>query len=268
MYDKKENQTTTQTAEQKNPIQVADRLFAVIEELSKSGPTGLIELSNTLGLHKSTTHRLLTSLMYMDYVRQDEESGKYSLSFKLLEISSRILGHIDVLSTIHPYLKELADISGETVHLVKRDGLDVVYIDKVESSSNSVRMVSRVGSRTPMYRSGVGKALLAMMRPEEVRTIWGDSKIEALTEYTVTDLDELFIILEEARENGYALDNEENENGVRCIASSIMDYSGKPKYAFSISGPTVRMTDERILELSKLTLQTKKKLEEELGYHS
>ena len=71
------------------------------------------------------------------------------------------LGHIDVLSTIHPYLKELADISGETVHLVKRDGLDVVYIDKVESSSNSVRMVSRVGSRTPMYRSGVGKALLA-----------------------------------------------------------------------------------------------------------
>ena len=100
MYDKKENQTTTQTAEQKNPIQVADRLFAVIEELSKSGPTGLIELSNTLGLHKSTTHRLLTSLMYMDYVRQDEESGKYSLSFKLLEISSRILGHIDVLSTI------------------------------------------------------------------------------------------------------------------------------------------------------------------------
>ena len=96
MYDKKENQTTTQTAEQKNPIQVADRLFAVIEELSKSGPTGLIELSNTLGLHKSTTHRLLTSLMYMDYVRQDEESGKYSLSFKLLEISSRILGHIDV----------------------------------------------------------------------------------------------------------------------------------------------------------------------------
>ena len=257
MYDKKENQTTTQTAEQKNPIQVADRLFAVIEELSKSGPTGLIELSNTLGLHKSTTHRLLTSLMYMDYVRQDEESGKYSLSFKLLEISSRILGHIDVLSTIHPYLKELADISGETVHLVKRDGLDVVYIDKVESSSNSVRMVSRVGSRTPMYRSGVGKALLAMMRPEEVRTIWGDSKIEALTEYTVTDLDELFIILEEAR-----------ENGVRCIASSIMDYSGKPKYAFSISGPTVRMTDERILELSKLMLQTKKKLEEELGYHS
>lgn len=174
----------------------------------------------------------------------------------------------DVLSTIHPYLKELADISGETVHLVKRDGLDVVYIDKVESSSNSVRMVSRVGSRTPMYRSGVGKALLAMMRPEEVRTIWGDSKIEALTEYTVTDLDELFIILEEARENGYALDNEENENGVRCIASSIMDYSGKPKYAFSISGPTVRMTDERILELSKLMLQTKKKLEEELGYHS
>mgnify|MGYP000753808331 FL=1 len=87
---KNENQTTTQTAEQKSPIQVADRLFAVIEELSKSGPTGLIELSNTTWFTQSTTHRLLTSLMYMDYVRQDEESGKYSLSFKLLEISSRI----------------------------------------------------------------------------------------------------------------------------------------------------------------------------------
>ncbi len=135
--------------EEKNPIQVADRLFLTMETLAQRGPMGLIELSNQMELHKSTVHRLLNSLIYMGYARQDLETGKYSLTFKLLELSNQLLAHVDVIEIVRPYLKKLMRQTGETVHFVQKDGNYAVYIDKVESDQNSVRMVSKVGSRTP-----------------------------------------------------------------------------------------------------------------------
>lgn len=145
----------------KNPIQVAERLFQVIECLAENGPMGIMDLSAQLGFHKSTTHRLVTSLQYMGYIRQDEESLKYALSLKFLEIGGKILEQTNMASLVHPSLKKLSEQTGETVHLVRREGTEAVYIDKVESNVSSIRMVSRVGSRIPLYCSGVGKALLA-----------------------------------------------------------------------------------------------------------
>ena len=140
--------------ESKNPIQVAEKLFRVIELLAENGPMGIMELSASLGFHKSTVHRLVASLQYMGYIRQDEESLKYSLSLKFLEIGSRILEQTSMAALIHPSLKRLSEQTGETVHLVKREGTEAVYIDKVESFASSIRMVSRVGSRIPLYCSG------------------------------------------------------------------------------------------------------------------
>ena len=146
----------------KNPIQVAERLFQVIECLAENGPMGIMDLSAQLGFHKSTTHRLVTSLQYMGYIRQDEESLKYALSLKFLEIGGKILEQTNMASLVHPSLKKLSEQTGETVHLVRREGTEAVYIDKVESNVSSIRMVSRVGSRIPLYCSGVGKALLGL----------------------------------------------------------------------------------------------------------
>lgn len=101
----------------KNPIQVAERLFQVIERLAENGPMGIMDLSAELGFHKSTTHRLVTSLQYMGYIRQDEESLKYALSLKFLEIGSKILEQTNMASLIHPSLKKLSEQTGETVHL-------------------------------------------------------------------------------------------------------------------------------------------------------
>ena len=139
--------------ESKNPIQVAEKLFRVIELLAENGPMGIMELSASLGFHKSTVHRLVASLQHMGYIRQDEESLKYSLSLKFLEIGSRILEQTSMAALIHPSLKRLSEQTGETVHLVKREGTEAVYIDKVESFASSIRMVSRVGSRIPLYCS-------------------------------------------------------------------------------------------------------------------
>lgn len=251
--------------EEKNPIQVAERLFQVIELLAKNGPMGIMEMSASLGFHKSTIHRLVASLQYMGYIRQDEESLKYSLSLKFLEIGGKILEQTNMAALIHPLLRKLAEQTGETVHLVQREGTEAVYIDKVESNASSIRMVSRVGSRVPLYCSGVGKALLAGLSDEEIREIWNASIVRRLTPYTITTFAELMERVEEVRRLGYALDNEENEEGVRCIAVSLPDYHREPLYAASISAPVGRMTDERIEELREAVMQFKKELVKTLG---
>lgn len=250
--------------EEKNPIQVADRLFLTMEVLAQKGPMGLVELSNQLELHKSTVHRLLNSLIYMGYARQDLETGKYSLTFKLLELSNQLLAHVDVIEIVRPYLKKLMRQTGETVHFVQKDGNYAVYIDKVESDQNSVRMVSKVGSRIPLYCSGVGKAMAAQMTEEQVRKMWRESRIHALTPHTIVDCDRYLEALEEVREKGYALDNEENELGVRCIAAGVTDYKGRPKYAFSISAPVSRMDDRRVEELAGYVLKMKEEIAKEI----
>lgn len=251
-----------------NPIQSAERIFKVLETLAVSGPMGLMELSNQLELHKSTAHRLLTSLICMGYARQDEDTQKYMLSYKIVGLSGQLLDKIDILPIAHSYMKQLAELSQETVHLVQRNDKDIIYIDKVESKVSSIRMVSQIGMIHPMYCSGVGKAILATLSIEEVTKIWNESIIEKKTENTIVSLGKLLEVLERVRKCGYAIDDEENEIGVRCIAACIYDYRRKAKYAFSISAPVSRMSDERIKELSEYVLQVKNDLSLALGYRA
>ena len=140
------------------------------------------------------------------------------------------------------------------------DGTDAVYIYKEESLQNSVRMVSKVGSRIPLYCSAVGKAITADMPREQADSIWKKSRICALTEHTITNYSDFIHALDEVRQLGYALDNEENEIGVRCIAISLPDYKGRAKYAISISAPVSRMPDSRIRQLSQILLNAKQQI--------
>ena len=152
--------------EEKNPIQSAQRIFSVYEYVCRSGNAGLSQITEALGLNKSTVHRMLASLIYMDYVKQDKFTGEYTPTFKTVELGQTILGRLDLPGRVRPYLQELSDSTGETVHLVRRDGTDVVYVDKIEplhSRSDSIRMASQIGRRRPMYCAGVGKALMASM---------------------------------------------------------------------------------------------------------
>lgn len=249
----------------KNPIQVAEKLFQVIETLADNGPMGIMELSNSLGFHKSTTHRLVTSLQCMGYIRQDEESLKYALSLRFLQIGSKILDQTNVATLIHPLIRKLSEKTGETVHLVRREETEAVYIDKVESGVGSIRMASRVGNRIPLYCSGVGKALMAEMENDEIKNIWDSSEIQQLTPKTIVTFDALMERIEEIRADGVAIDDEENEEGVRCIAVSLGDYHKVPVYALSISAPVHRMTDERMSELKTLVLECKQDVEKLLG---
>lgn len=249
---------------EKNPIQVSERIFHTIECLAASGPTGLLELSSELKLNKTTVHRILNSLICMDYVKQDPETLKYSLTFKFCGIANQILSQNSLSALAHPHIRALAEKTGETVHLVQLEGNHAVYIDKVESKNN-VRLVSMVGRSIPLYCSGVGKALLADMSDERIKEIWDASDIRRFTEHTITDYEELCRRIVQIREQGYAFDDEENELGVRCIAVSLKDFYGKPTYAISISSPVSRLDDERVNVFRKLILETKKDIQTEAG---
>ena len=114
--------------EDKNPVQSAERIFQVLEMLADNGEMGLMEISAALGLHKSTVHRLLMSLIYMGYAKQDEATQKYMLTYKLVNMAGKILDRTDILQIARPYMERLSDISGETVHLVQREGNHILYI--------------------------------------------------------------------------------------------------------------------------------------------
>lgn len=251
---------------EKNPIQVSERIFNTIECLARTGPIGVLELSKELNLNKSTVHRILNSLICMNYVKQDSETLKYSLSFKFCQIANQILAQNNMIDLAHSHIKALAEQTGETVHLVELDGINAVYIDKVEASVNSVRLISQVGKSIPLYCSGVGKALLADMSDAKVKSIWEKSDIKKLTQYTVTDFTEFQNLIAQIRENGYSMDNEENELGVRCIAVSLKGFQGRSAYAISISAPKDRMSDERLEQFRELILDTKKQILQEIGY--
>ena len=155
---------------EKNPIQVSDRIFRTIELLARSGPSGLLDISNELELNKSTVHRILNSLICMDYVKQDPDTSKYSLTFKICSLSNQVLSHNSLIDIARPYIQDLAEQTGETVHLVQMEGINAVYIDKVEAPHNSVRMVSMVGKTIPLtVPVSVRQFLLIWMMTRSVR---------------------------------------------------------------------------------------------------
>ena len=245
-------------------VQSVARIFELIEVLAAHpAGAGLQSLANEAHLAKSTAHRLLGSLVALGYAVQDVQNGKYRLTLKMFEISSGIVNSMDIMSVAKLHLERLSQRTAEAVHLVIRDGADVVYIYKTESGP--MRMSSRVGLRSPLYCTGVGKAILATLPDSEVEQIWHQSRLQKLTGRTVTDLDQLRSQLETVRSCGYAIDDEENELGIRCVALAIPGPGGRADSAFSISGLAPYMTAERIRRISTLALETRTDILHDLG---
>ena len=249
---------------EKSGVQSVERIFQLIEHLA-AHPTGvsLQRLAEETGLAKSTVHRLLASLVGLGYVVQDEENGHYRLTLKMFELSSGIVNSMEIMDGAKAHLERLSQRTGEAVHLVIRDAQDIVYIYKTESGP--MRMSSRVGLRSPLYCTGVGKAILATLPPEEVEDVWNHSSLKKLTSRTVVDLTEMQDQLAEVRANGYAIDDEENEMGVRCVAVAIPGPDGRAESAFSISGLAPYMTPERIRRVAALALDTRTDILADLG---
>ena len=232
-----------------NLVQTIERVTWIFDTLSQY-PQGMSlgDLSEKIGLPKGTSHRLLSSLGYFDFVRQDPLTKNYFLGFKLVDLGNLMLDQLDLRNEARPNLILLAEKVQETVHLVIQDGDEALYIDKVDlyPKRSGLQMVSRLGARNPLHCCSVGKVLLANLPEEELERIIKTRGLPKRTQNTITDRDRLREHLAMVKLTGYAVDNEENEEGVRCVAAPIMNGMGRVIAAMSISGPTARITPQLI----------------------
>lgn len=252
-------------ADEKGGVQSVERIFKIIEVLSQQ-PHGMTlqAVANESGLAKSTAHRLLSSLITLGYAMQDAATNRYKLTLKMFELSSAVVNEMDVLSVAKPHLDRLAARTGEAIHLVVRDGVDVVYIHKAETGG--MRMGSRVGLRSPMYSTGVGKAILSTLPYEELRRVWTASQRAQLTPHTITDFNQLIDQLKVIRARGWAVDDEENELGIRCVALALPGPGGRAEAAFSITSLVPNMSDERLEQLARTALLARKDIMRDMGF--
>lgn len=225
-----------------NNVQSIERALTILDMLSEY-PDGIqiTRLSEIVGLNKSTTHRLLATLVNMNYVVKDDTTDKYKLGLQIVYLSRNILSNMNITEISKPYLEKLVRDVNETVHLCIEDNGEVMYVDKIESNQ-TIRMYSRIGSRAPMYCTGVGKVLLSGMSETKFNKIVSKMEFFPRTEATITSKEELIREVEKIKQQQYSLDNVEYQDGIRCIAAPIFDYNGNIIATFSISGPSNRVT--------------------------
>ncbi|WP_406829386.1 IclR family transcriptional regulator [Pedococcus sp. KACC 23699] len=221
-------------------VQSLERAFAILETMADAGGViSLSQLANDADLPLPTIHRLVRTLVDLGYVRQ-EASRQYSLGPRLIrlgETTSRMLGR-----WARPHMEQLAHELGESVNLAMLDGDQVVYVGQVMASRNSMRMFTEVGRRVLPHSTGVGKAILADLDPGDVRALLSRTGMPARTDHTITTPEDFVAELERTRRRGYALDEGEQEVGVRCVAVAVPD--APQLLALSVSGPVTRVTDE------------------------
>lgn len=247
-------------------IQVIDRALDVLELLAteKNG-LGVTEVGKRLGLHKSTVHRIISTMAERGYIEKASGGGSYKIGLKLVELSSVHLSNVELKTEARPYLWELTSKMNLTSHLAILDGADAIYIEKVDVVSN-IRLYSQIGRRIPVYCSALGKSLLSGLSDSELEDIISKCNLKKLTGNTITDREELVNQIKRVRVIGWSVDDEEHDEGIRCIAAPVLDYRGKVIAAVSISGPSSAVSRERDLEVGELVAGIALKISNRLGY--
>ncbi|HZC25650.1 MAG TPA: IclR family transcriptional regulator [Actinopolymorphaceae bacterium] len=243
-------------------VQSVERSLDLLELMADAaGEVTLSGLAASSGLPAATIHRLLRTLVRGGYVRQ-EASRRYALGPRLIrlgEIASRMLG-----TWARPHLAALTDALGETANLALLDGDEAVYVAQVPSK-HPMRMFTEVGRRVALHSTGVGKALLTLRTDDEVRALLARTGMPSRTPRTLTNPDDLLEEMAAIRDRGYAVDDGEQEIGVRCVAVTV---PGTPApTAISISGPAARVTDEVVDAAAPVLAETARKLAAELSTH-
>lgn len=252
--------------QRENVVKSVSRALDIIAIVGmKKGGLGVTEIANQIDINKSSVFRTLSTLVQYGYIEQDSETGKYKLGYKFLDISSKLLESIDLRTEAKPFLQELENKTNEVIHLVVYDQGEVVYIEKLEGNE-TLRTHSKVGKRAPMHCTSVGKAILAHLPEKDVLTIMERKGMPFHTAHTFTKIEVLLEELNQVRNRGYSLDLEENEYGITCIAAPVFDHQGNAVAAVSISGPTTRMTKERLNQLGPIMIQTSQQLSARLGH--
>jgi len=247
-------------------VQVLDRALAIIDALSAAEEdASLADLSEKVKLHKSTVHRLVTILERHRIIERDARTGHYHLGLRLFELGTIAIGRFNIRERARPHLEQLLYEVDETVHLCAIDAGEVLYLDKMEPS-RSVRMASRIGRRNPVHCTAVGKAILAYLPGPEQNAILRQHGMHRMTPNTITTSAALKADLATVRQRGYSIDNEENEEGVRCVGAAVLDHTGRPIAAISVSAPSFRLPMQKVPIVAEAICRATRALSKELGY--
>jgi IclR family acetate operon transcriptional repressor len=243
-----------------------ERGFTILETIAESS-SGLTnsEISRKLEIPKSTASYLLRTMEKRGYLRKDETTGKFRLGFRLLRLTHGILDNVDVREVAKPVMQEFVKRTQMASHLAVLDNGRAVYVEKIEAES-FVRMDIWVGHRLPVHTTAVGKALVAYLPTEEVIRILEERGMEKRTLQTISTHTRFLRELEKVRTYGFALDNEENSEGVRCVASPIFNMQGKVIAAIGTSNLSFHLEDSKLPEIVEILKKSAAEISMQLGY--
>jgi IclR family KDG regulon transcriptional repressor len=248
-------------------IQAIERAVSILNAFSPEDPElGVTELAERLGLHKSTVHRFMVNLDAAGLVERNPRTGRYRLGLRIFELGGLVMQQMNLWDEALPFLEGLVHDTGETGHLAVLDGGEAIYIERVEAR-RALRVPSAIGRGYPAHATNLGKVLLADLSRERVEAIVAERGLAAYTPHTITDLPRLEAELERIRALGYAVDNEEYDEGLRCIGAPVRDHSGHVVAALGIGGPVTRITPDRVDPLAELVMTAARGLSRRLGAH-
>jgi IclR family transcriptional regulator, acetate operon repressor len=241
-----------------------ERGLAILEFFAATGEASAVMVADALGLSRSATYRILDALQEKGYLEINPSSEKLRLGVRAAELGMAALEAVDVIRLAPAYMRDLAQAASETAFLAVVDGDAIVYVYK-EEGPEAVTLSSSLGSRRPLYCTGLGKAYLSALPEDERKSILASLDLRKMTENTITDITKLEEELSLTWERGYAIDNIEVEEGVACFAAPILDYRGRPVAAISVAGPAERVLSKGE-KLRPLIAGTASKISHRMGY--
>jgi len=228
------------TPHDRQTVKSADRALAVVEFVAGKGPVSFTEILDSLGIPRSSAHGLLNTLSQAGWLDHNSNTKQYSLGLRAWQVGQMYTGHEDLANIAKPVMDKLAETLGETVQLARLDGVENVYI-AISQIAGGMRLGSSVGMRLLAHATGIGKALLSMLDPDDALDRLSSVALPRLTEKTVTDTDDLAAMVRQAKVQGFALDDEEYLDGCRCVAIPLTSAAGGGLYtAISVTMPSAR----------------------------
>lgn len=246
-------------------IQSLDRAIDILEHLAEHKIVGCTEMASIMGVSKSTIFRLLDTMAERNLVCKVDDSGKYMLGFGLLHLSQSLLNNTDIMKIVYPVMEDIAKEVQESVHFCALSNDQALILAQVKSS-DKINISATIGSSEPMHCASVGKCLLAFIEPQKSIDIIKSLAFEKYTEKTITTRGKLCSELETIRMVGYAVDNEELNVGIRCLAAPIYNYKGLVESCVGISGTVARITEEKTKEYGEIIVRYATVISRLLGY--
>lgn len=256
----------SEDSKRSSEVQSLRRAISILRAFtSETTELGVTELSQHVGLHKSTTYRLLSTLIAEGLIAQNPETGRYRLGLGLIELASGVETYSALRQVVRPYMRGLAENTRGTVNVAVLDAQESFNLEQAVPRGFLVVNHGWVGRRTPLHATSTGKVLLAWLPPEEITDTLGDT-LPAYTQNTITDIQVLLAELDCVREAGYALGHEEYEIGLNAVAAPVRSQAGAVMAALSVSGPAYRLAADGLDKVAETVIATAEEISAELGY--